>query len=190
MERACPHWLSFILDNPVRRRFTDRAGIARALSVEPGDLILEMGSGNGFFTSHLLNAAKGVRVVLADIQPRMIAKALKKLTPDDARRVLPVAVDAAMVGLRDQSVRRIFCYFVFHEVKDKTACAAEMYRVLAPDGTLGLWEPKAEVSHRMMEDFSAIFETAGFTCTTRSESRWTRVALFRKPEERPFNANP
>ena len=156
MERACPHWLSFILDNSIRRRFTDRPGIVRRLGVEPGDTILEMGSGNGFFTSQLLNTANDVRVVLADIQRIMIAKTLKKLPPADAQRVLPLTVDAAAVGLRDGSVRRIFFYFVFHEVKNKALCAAEMHRVLAHGGMLGLWEPKVEVSHRQMEDFCAV----------------------------------
>lgn len=180
MEHVCPHWLSFILDNPVRRFFTDREGVVQRLSAQPGDRILELGCGNAFFTPFLLGCAPGVRVVMADIQPQMVTKALKKVHHDSRRYALPLVTHAGEISLKNASVNSIFLYFVFHEVQGKERAAAELYRVLAPGGHFCLWEPKMEVSVKLMAEFCRMFQAAGFRKVDEAETRWTRFAVFEK----------
>jgi SAM-dependent methyltransferase len=68
----CPASFSWVVNNPIRRWYMrpvlDRVGIC------PGETVLELGSGPGVFTIEAARRTEpGGRLMVVDIQPRMIA---------------------------------------------------------------------------------------------------------------------
>ncbi|MDH4028252.1 MAG: hypothetical protein OEU95_05440, partial [Nitrospirota bacterium] len=66
---VCPSWLSFILYNPLRLRFTDRDRIINDSCITPDSVVLEVGAGNGFLTEAIARVAK--RTVCVELQEGM-----------------------------------------------------------------------------------------------------------------------
>ncbi|HWR72739.1 MAG TPA: rRNA adenine N-6-methyltransferase family protein, partial [Nitrospirota bacterium] len=60
---VCPHWLSGILYNPLRKAFTDRLAVLRESGIRESSVVLEVGAGNGFFTEVLAGRARLVYAV-------------------------------------------------------------------------------------------------------------------------------
>jgi len=75
----------------------------RLLNLRPGDIVLDVGCGNGQFTRRM--AALGAQVVAVDVSARMIANA-KAITPQDNQRIDYRVVDAtdrdALVALGER----------------------------------------------------------------------------------------
>jgi hypothetical protein len=48
-----PHWLSFLIDNPLRGLLISPAALAERLSLRPEARILEVDAGSGYFSTEL-----------------------------------------------------------------------------------------------------------------------------------------
>jgi SAM-dependent methyltransferase len=68
----CPYWLAWALDNPLRRWLHNPQKILEGL-VQPGQTVLDLGCGPGYFSLALARmvGANG-RVVAVDLQPEML----------------------------------------------------------------------------------------------------------------------
>jgi protein-L-isoaspartate(D-aspartate) O-methyltransferase len=69
------------------------ARLLQALNIQPEDLVLEIGTGSGYFTALL--ARLGGKVVSVDIEPEFIAQAEEKLTAQGINNVTLKEGDAA-----------------------------------------------------------------------------------------------
>lgn len=105
----------------------DRWRKAVARLARDDDVVLELGSGPGNFTRHLM--AKKIFCV----EP---SKELLKLSKEavDADRVTLVRGVGERVPLADCSVDKVFCVFSFRDFYDRGASATEMNRVLKDGG--------------------------------------------------------
>lgn len=135
----CPFSLSWLVDNPVRRRTTgvalDRAGIV------PGERVLELGPGPGTFTLAAADKVGADGAVLAvDIQPRMIAALEKKISDAGATNVETLVADGLDLPVPSGSIDRAVLITVLHEIPDQPRALAELRRVLKPGGILSVTE--------------------------------------------------
>jgi 16S rRNA (adenine1518-N6/adenine1519-N6)-dimethyltransferase len=74
------------------------AKIAGALSIEPGDLVIEIGPGKGALTEHLL--ARGARVTALEIDPRLAGDLRERLGGQGSLEVIETDVlDADLASL-------------------------------------------------------------------------------------------
>lgn len=74
-----PHWLAFVLANPLRIRSTKPAKVVDEAGIKPGQTVLEIGCGPGVFTEFI--AAKvgaGGQVIAQDVQAQMLNKLEKR----------------------------------------------------------------------------------------------------------------
>jgi SAM-dependent methyltransferase len=116
-----------------------RALVRAALDAQPGDRVLDLGCGPGFYVKELLEAVGPTgSVVGVDRSPDMLAVAARRVEGmsnvelhEGAATALPVA---------DESFDRVLSVQVFEYVEDVLAALREVRRVLRPGGRLVLWD--------------------------------------------------
>ncbi len=125
------------------------AGIARFTSV------LDVGCGTGALLALL--KGPGRRLAGADLSPKMIREAKKKL----GRSVELKVADAEKLPWRTCSFDLVVCSLSFHHYPNPIKALAEMRRVLKRDGELVLGDPWAPFPLRQIINWSLRFGTKG-----------------------------
>ena len=178
----CPaSLLGWMLDNPIRRRYTrhvlDRVGI------QPGEVVLELGAGTGVFTAA---AAQRVgpqgRLVALDIQPEMIAQVEKRLRPVGLANVETRVADAYRLPMPDESVDRVYLISVLEEIPDPVRGLLEIRRVLKPYGILSITAEFMDPDYWFPVETIRQLQAAGFTLVERFGNLWCHTLNFRKVE--------
>jgi SAM-dependent methyltransferase len=110
-----------------------------ALATEPGDRVLDVGCGPGFYVAELLETVgPGGSVVGVDVSADMLAVAAERA--DGHQNVEFHEGAATALPLPDESVDRAVSVQVLEYVDDVPAALHEMHRVLRPRGRLVLWD--------------------------------------------------
>lgn len=120
----------------------DPDGVARALGIEPGMTVADLGCGDGYFTAALARQAARGRVVALDIDPAMLEKA--KAACQGATNCDWLLGDAMeLKRLAPGPFDYVLMANTFHGVPDKTALAREVAAVLRPQGRFAIvnWHP-------------------------------------------------
>jgi ubiquinone/menaquinone biosynthesis C-methylase UbiE len=119
----------------LRRRKLVRA----ALGARPGNRILDVGCGPGFYDIELLeDVGPEGSVVGLDISTDMLAMAAKRAEGHDNVTFNEAA--ATSLPVPDASFERALCVQVLEYVPDVPAALSEMYRALRPDGRVLVWD--------------------------------------------------
>jgi ubiquinone/menaquinone biosynthesis C-methylase UbiE len=96
--------------------------------------ILDIGSGAGQLTGHLLNYAdRDTRIICIDLSQNMLCRARRRL---DSDRPLYVATDVCSLPFAEGSFDGATCGYVIEHVPDTKAGLAEIARVLRRGGRL------------------------------------------------------
>jgi ubiquinone/menaquinone biosynthesis C-methylase UbiE len=180
--RVCPWWLGYLLACPLRR-FAQNPAKILAPHVREGMMVLEPGPGMGFFTLDLARmvGASG-RVVVVDIQPKMLAVLKRRVTKAglagrvDLRLAQPDSMGVAdLAGMVDFAL----AFAVAHELPDGKRFFAEAAQALKPGACLLLAEPIAHVRAAQFEAQLALAAQAGFVPAERPSIRRTHAALLK-----------
>jgi arsenite methyltransferase len=119
----------------VRRRGLVRA----ALDARPGDRVLDVGCGPGFYVSELLGAVGRAGLVTGvDLSPDMLAVAAERAAGHENARFHQA--DATSLPVPDASFDRAVCVQVLEYVRDVPAALREMHRALRPGGRVLVWD--------------------------------------------------
>jgi ubiquinone/menaquinone biosynthesis C-methylase UbiE len=94
---------------------------------------LDVGCGSGECVACELDLFGAARVAAVDIDPRMVARAQRRLTGYGERATVTTG-DVTHLGNADGSVEVVFNFAVLHHVPDWRAALIEIARVLAPGG--------------------------------------------------------
>ena len=177
---TCPWWLLPTFDNPLRKRIHDPQQIL-ASYVRPGDTVLDVGCGMGYFTLTLarLVGAEG-HAIAADLQPRMLDglhRRAERAGLLDRIRFLHCAPDR--IGL-DCPLDFALAFWMVHEVRKPESFLQEIYTALKPGGRLLVVEPVIHVTGRDFELTVSLAERLGFSVQDRPRVRASRSVLFGK----------
>ena len=136
-------WLQRFYEVPVLLRFGGR--------VPPGGAALEIGCGSGYGSQLVLQRFGAARIDAVDLDPTMIDRARKRLTPFGNRVTLVrgSATDLrAALDADDDSYDAVFDFGIIHHIPQWRTAVAEAARVLAPGGRFYFEEVTAHALNR------------------------------------------
>jgi ubiquinone/menaquinone biosynthesis C-methylase UbiE len=116
-----------------------RSLIHAAIDVQPGERVLDVGCGPGFYVSELLERVGAAgRVVGVDSSQAMLAVAAHRCR--DHANVALHEGDATALPVDDAGFDRAISVQVLEYVPDTAAALAELFRALRPGGRLVVWD--------------------------------------------------
>jgi len=180
MCHVCPSWLSFILYNPLRKKFTDRHKIIRDSLIQSDSTVLEIGAGNGFLTEAIAETAG--KIVIAEIQEGMVRK-LRKRVGKYGNKIEIITADISSVNLETGFVDVCLLYYCFHEISDQPAAVHNIAKSVKRNGILSIYEPTVEVGKKAMASTVKMFTDTGFIQEAENNGLFTRFVRMRKKED-------
>lgn len=159
--RVCPHQGAFLLDNWLRRRLQPPQKILAGL-VKPGDTVVDLGCGPGFFTIPLGRlVGPGGTVVAVDLQNPMLDRVRRKAERQGlAGRIRCHCCRPDRIGL-SLAADFILAWYMVHETPSPAALLREVRTLLKGDGRLLVVEPKMHVSGAAFAAIEDAAEAAG-----------------------------
>lgn len=119
--------------------------LLKALDIQPGMVVCDMGCGNGYYTLELARRVgpKG-RVLAVDIQPEMLHLLQLRADEEDLEVIEPILGSVIDPRLPEGEVDLILCVDVYHEFSHPEHMLRAMRQSLKPDGRLVLVEFRGE----------------------------------------------
>ena len=121
----------------------DPAGVLRSVGVKPGMEVIDLCSGDGWFTLQITKIAK--HVVAIDIDRKLLEVARQRLAEGGVTNCDYVAGDAYKISeLWHTPVDFVFMANAFHGVPDKPRLARSVRDALKPSGRFAIvnWHPR------------------------------------------------
>ena len=118
----------------------ERLQLTRLLEFEPGCSVLDVGSGAGEFLIEAASSVEDIRAVGIDVSEAMVAVATSRAREAGVSVEFRLG-DAQRLDFPDATFDRVNCSRVLVHLDDPGAAIAEMTRVLAPGGRVGISEP-------------------------------------------------
>jgi ubiquinone/menaquinone biosynthesis C-methylase UbiE len=121
------------------------ADVIRALEIEPGDRVADLGAGEGYFVPHLSEAVgPGGRVYAVDIDADVV-RSLSERFPRDATNVEAVLADTDDASLAEGSVDLVLLVNTYHHIEDRPEYFRRLQRDLRPGGRVAVIEPNQDL---------------------------------------------
>ena len=126
----------FYRTRDVRRR---RGLVLEALDAQPGERVVDVGCGPGFYVEDVLErVGPEGEVTGVDVSEAMLAMTAKRVAGRPNARV--AEGDATRIPLPDGAIDRALSVQVFEYVADTAAGLAELRRVVRPGGRVVIWD--------------------------------------------------
>ena len=124
----------------MQRRIEARYMFSRGVHVKPGDVALDVGSGDGLFTIEL--AKRGARAFGVDIERRDLARGHERIRKLGLSSVAQLQEgDAGTLPFADKTFDHVLSNCTIEHIPDDEAALREMNRVLKVGGRLALTVP-------------------------------------------------
>src|SRR5262245_30117677 len=136
---ACPYSQRFWVQAPHPIITRDR--LREVLAPQPGERVLEVGPGTGYYT---LDMARWVgpdgKVEILDLQQEMLDHTVGRAQERGIANINPTQADATAMPHDDEGFDAAYLVTVLGEVPDQDAALRELARVLKPGGRLVVGE--------------------------------------------------
>lgn len=128
-----------------REREEECSTLLEQLKLKPGQIVCDLGCGNGFYALKMAPLVEPEGEILAvDIQPEMLRFLRERAKVDGIQNIKPIRGTLINPNLPAGKVDLIFCVDVYHEFSHPVHMLREMRRALAPTGRVVLAEFRAE----------------------------------------------
>jgi ubiquinone/menaquinone biosynthesis C-methylase UbiE len=171
---ACPYSQRFWVEAP--HPLITRARLVKALAPSPGDRLLEIGPGTGYYT---LDVARRVeRIDVFDLQQEMLDHTMRRAREAEIENIVPEQGDARSLPYPDASFDGAYLVTVLGEIPDHEAALRELRRVVRPGGRLVVGELFGDPHMVTMGSLRGRAEPAGLRFADRVGSALAYFARF------------
>ncbi len=130
---ACPYSQRFWLEPP--HPLITRARLREILAPEPGERILEIGPGTGYYTLPLARwIGPGGQLDVLDLQQAMLDTTMRRARESGLKNITPTCADAQRLPYPDATFDAVVLVTTLGEIPDQDAAWGEIARVLKPAG--------------------------------------------------------
>ena len=136
---ACPYSQRFWAEAP--HPLITRARLREVLEPQPGERVLEVGPGTGYYTLDVAERiGPGGNLDIFDVQQEMLDHTLRRARERGVSNITPTRGDATCLHYADASFDAAYLITVLGEIPDQAAALSELARVLKPGGRLVVGE--------------------------------------------------
>jgi ubiquinone/menaquinone biosynthesis C-methylase UbiE len=177
-----------------RQREEDCSRLLKELHVQAGQVICDMGCGNGFYTLKLARlTGKNGRVYAVDIQQEMLNLLQQRAKTAKLDNITPLLGTDTDPRLRENSLDLILLVDVYHEFSQPSAMMKAIRKSLKPAGRIALVEFRAEdpevpikPEHKMSKkQIFKEFSAHGLKLTEQFDKLpWQHLMFFVRDERR------
>ncbi|HEY8809036.1 MAG TPA: methyltransferase domain-containing protein [Solirubrobacterales bacterium] len=164
---ACPYGQRFWVEAPHPVISRDR--LRSVLAPEPGERLLEIGPGTGYYTLDLATwVGPEGRVEIFDLQQEFLDHVSGRAGERGLANVVPTQGDATALPYEDASIDAVALTAVLGEIPDPVAALREIRRVLKPGGRLVVGELFGDPHFTTLASLKRQAAEAGLAFETRS----------------------
>jgi ubiquinone/menaquinone biosynthesis C-methylase UbiE len=136
---ACPYSQRLWVEAP--HPFVTRGRLRKVLDPRPGERILEVGPGTGYYSLAVAGwVGPGGRLDVADLQLEMLDHTIRRAAEAGISNLVPARADARQLPYGDGTFDGVFLVATLGEIPDQDAALRELRRVLKPGGRLVVGE--------------------------------------------------
>ncbi|MFL5898814.1 MAG: class I SAM-dependent methyltransferase [Solirubrobacterales bacterium] len=136
---ACPYGQRFWVEAP--HPFITRDRLREVLRPQPGERLLELGVGTGYYSCELAEwVTPGGTLELFDLQQEFLDHTMRAAAGRGLANLIPTQGDATNLPYDDVSIDGAILTAVLGEIPDRAAALREIGRVLKPNGRLVVGE--------------------------------------------------
>jgi protein-L-isoaspartate O-methyltransferase len=136
---ACPYGQRFFLEMP--RPFVTLSGLREMLRPEPGERVLEVGPGTGYYSLYVARCLEPDGTLdVFDLQRGMLEHTLRRAQERGISNVVPTQGDAQTLPYPDGSFDAAYLVATLGEIPDQEQALRGLRRVLKPGGRLVVGE--------------------------------------------------
>jgi demethylmenaquinone methyltransferase/2-methoxy-6-polyprenyl-1,4-benzoquinol methylase len=159
------------LQNPVKT--------LQGADIKPGQTVLEVGCGTGFFTIPAAEMiGKKGSLIAMDVSSGFIKVTSKKVKNADLKNVQVIKRDALNTGLEDESIDKVLLLGVLpFPLLPLNRLLPEMHRILKPEGTMAIWLYPPYVHFYIPK---SILRSGLFTDAGKQNGLWQRIHNFKR----------
>jgi ubiquinone/menaquinone biosynthesis C-methylase UbiE len=171
---ACPYGQRFWVEAP--HPFITRDRLREVLRPQPGERLLELGVGTGYYSCELAEwIAPDGTLELFDLQQKFLDHTIQAATQRGLSNLVPTQGDATDLPYADASIDAVILTAVLGEIPDRAAALREIHRVLKPNGRLVVGELLGDPHFTSRKSLQQLGAEAGLDL---SESSGPRFGYF------------
>lgn len=175
---ACPYGQRFWVEAP--HPLITRPRLRETLGPAPGERLLEIGPGTGYYTLEMAGwVLPGGTVEIFDLQQEMLDHTMDRARERGIENVVPTQGDATDLPYEDASMDAVVLTAVLGEIPDGAAALREVSRVLRPGGRLVVGELFGDPHFTTFASLQRRCEEAGLTPDGRSGNWFGFFARYR-----------
>jgi SAM-dependent methyltransferase len=177
---ACPYGQRFWVEAP--HPLITRPRLREILDPQPGERILEVGPGTGYYALEVAEWVKpdGVLDVL-DLQQEMLDHTMRQAGERGLANITPTQSDATSMPYEDETYDAAYLVTVLGEIPDQEGALRELARVLKPGGRVIVGELVGDPHYVRLGPMRLRASGAGLNYERRVGNALGYFARFAKP---------
>ena len=177
---TCPWWFLFTFDNPLRKFYQDPEKILSPY-LKPGDRVVDIGCGMGYFTIPMAKIVQeNGKVIAVDMQSKMLTGLRKRADRAGVGELIELhQCTQDLIGITGP-VDFVLAFWMVHEIHHLQSFLEQIFQILKDDGQFLIAEPYIHVTGKAFHQTVAEIKAIGFSIKEQPSIGFSRSILAQK----------